>query len=455
MVCCSVSRRAVLQGVLALGVGSLAAGLAACAPASPAPAASPTPPQPSAAATPKLKGKLVFWGHATHPQDWVKEAFQKKYPEVECVWEHSGDWFTKLQAALAAGEGTPDLVWTEAGVNQDFGCRDLLLDITEQLTPIKDQFLPHKLEECFIAKTGKYVSIPSDAGNLMAWYYRPDLLEKAGWKEEIPDDWTYDMFFEITEMVKKNLGAYTFCFPKSGWSALWAMTLHQLGGSLYDSTGTKMTGCDEIGVEAMRLVKKLWDSGGGLDVEWWSPPYWAAVKAGQLVGDFAAGWARGFIEAEVKTEQEGLGKWRLALLPKAPDGVSQTAVWGGANLSSPKFTKVPELVWAYMEFAQASMEGCAILDAWGTTPAWIPYRQTSQFLDRTVPLFGDWKFNQLWEKAAASINPKFYRKAGYDTLMGVVQTEMMPMILGDISVEDGMKQLEAKLQAEHERVGCF
>ncbi len=448
-----VSRRDFLKGAASILAGSAAMSiLSACAPPTPAPTPTPAP----AGAVPRFEGaKLVFWGHATHPQDSIKEAFQKIHPEVEYVWEHSGDWFTKLQAAMAAGEGTPDLVWTEAGANQDFGCRDLLLDLTEHITPIKDEFLPHKLEECFIAKTGKYVSIPSDAGNMMAWYYRPDLLEKAGWKEEIPDDWTYDTFFEITAMVKENLGGYTFCFPKSGWSALWAMTLNQLGGSLYDNTGTKMTGTNEIGVDAMRLVKKLWDSGGGLDVDWWSPPYWAAIKAGQLVGDFAAGWARGFIEAEVKTPEEGLGKWRLALLPKAPNGVSQTAVWGGANLSSPKFTKVPDLVWEYMKFAHASMEGSAILDDWGTTPAWIPYRKTPQFLERTVKLFGEWRFNQLWEKAAATINTKYYRKAGYDSLMGVVNTEMMPMIRGEVSIEEGMKELEKKLQAEHERLGCF
>jgi len=402
----------------------------------------------------ELTGTLTWWGHATHPHDWTKVGFERKYPKITCNWEHSGDWDTKLAAAMAAGEGTPDLVWTEAGVNQDYGCRGLLLDLTEHITPIADQFLPHKVEECFIAKTGNYVSIPSDAGNAMAWYYRPDLLAKAGWTEEIPEDWTYDLFFEITEMVRKNLNAYTFCFPKGGWGALWTMTLNQLGGSVYDKTGTKMTGCDEIGVEAMLLVKKLWDSGGGLDVDWWSAPYWAGVKAGELVGDFGAGWCRGFIEAEI-TPEEGLGAWRLALLPKAPGGVSQTAVWGGANLSSPKFTKVPELVWAYMEYAHASMEGCALMDAWGCTPAWIPYRQSPLYLNRTVPLFGTWQFNQMWEKAVATMNVQFYRKAGYDTLTGVVHTEMMPMIRGEVPIEAGMKELEKKLLAEHDRVGCF
>jgi hypothetical protein len=72
-----------------------------------------------------------------------------------------------------------------------------------------------------------------------------------------------------------------------------------------------------------------------------------------------------------------------------------------------------------------------------------------------VKLFGEWRFNQLWEKAAATMNIKYYRKAGYDSLTGVVSTEMMPMIRGEVPIEEGMKALEKKLQAEHERLGCF
>src|SRR5205823_2509231 len=113
--------------------------------------------------------------------------------------------------------------------------------------------------------------------------------------------------------------------------------LHQLGGTVVSKDGQKITIGDDKGLHAMQIVKQLWDA-GGLDVGWWSPPYWAALKEGKLVGDFAAAWARGFWEAQLKESGDtgGVGQWRVAKFPTGDDIKYRTGVWGGAQLVNPK-----------------------------------------------------------------------------------------------------------------------
>jgi hypothetical protein len=62
----------------------------------------------------ELSGELIFWGHDDHPHDLAATGFVDKYPNVEWISPHPADWGTKFTAALAAGEGCPDLYWAEA-----------------------------------------------------------------------------------------------------------------------------------------------------------------------------------------------------------------------------------------------------------------------------------------------------------------------------------------------------
>ena len=279
-------------------------------------------------------GTVIFWGHDQHPIDLAAEGFVEKYPDVEWQSPHPADRGQKLRAAMAAGSGCPDLYWAEATEAQDFGCNDLLVDLTPELEQVKDQYHPLKWNETFLAKTGKNIGWPGDI-SVSGWYYRYDKLEELGYGDIDFETYTYDDFCEMSAEIAKA-GMYTFCFPASGWSALYMFILHQLGGTVVSKDGQTITTGDELGIEAMRIVKQLWDCGGGLDVGWWSAPYWAAIQEGELIGDFAAAWAKGFWEAQLKTPEQSAGYWRIAKFPTG-DGIKyRTGIWGGAQLICPK-----------------------------------------------------------------------------------------------------------------------
>lgn len=441
-----LSRRAFLR---TLGAGMAATWLAACVPAAPAPEA-PKAEQPAAAPPPKRR--LVFWGHDQHPIDLAGAGFVKSHPDIEWVSPHPADFGAKMQAAMAAGSDCPDLYWAEAFQAQDWGCAGLLTETTEHLKPVIDQYHPLKVAETFIAKTGQYVGWPGDI-SVSGWYYRVDKLEELGYGDMDFETWTYDDFAQMSAEIAKK-GMYTFCFPGAAWATIFMYVLHQMGGTTLSQDGLEIKVGDEKGIQAMSIVKKLYESGGGLDVEWWSPAYWAALQEGTLIGDFAAAWAKGFWEAQIKSPEQGAGKWRIAKFPTGPGIKYRTGIWGGAQLVSPKCAANRDDAIEFMKYALGSLEGTILVGGWGIIPAYRPYLASKEFLEGRSPIFGDWPFNQFWASQEKELSLEYFRPAGYGAVESAVGKVMPEIMKGEISVEDGMAKIVELATPDVERVMC-
>ena len=402
---------------------------------------------------PKLAGELIFWGHDQHPIDLAATGFVERNPDIKWVSPHPAERAQKMRAVMAAGSGCPDLYWAEATEAQDWGCNELLTDLTEEIGPYKDDFHPLKLNETFIAKTGKYIGWPGDI-SVSAYYYRPDKFAEAGFSDVDWDTLTYEDFALMSaEMAKQGL--YTFCFPGDGWSALYMYTLHQLGGTVVSQDDQTITAGDELGIQAMTLVKGLWDSGGGLDVAWWSAPYWAAIQEGTLVGDFAAAWAKGFWEAQIATAEAGIAGWRLAPFPTGAGIKYRSGVWGGAQLVNPKCSANRDNAIAYMKYAFGTIEGSALAGSWGIIPGYRPYLASPLFLRLKSPIFGEWLFNEFWAQQEKELSTEFFRPAGWGAVNTIIGREMMPIMMGEYSVEEGMQRIVELATPDFERTHCI
>jgi hypothetical protein len=399
-----------------------------------------------------VAGELIFWGHDQHPLDLAATGFVERNPEIEWVSPHPADRGQKFVAAMAAGSGCPDLYWAEATEAQDWGCNELLTDLTEELLPFKDQFHPLKLNETFIAKTGRNIGWPGDI-SVSAYYYRPDKFAEMGYGDVDWDKITYDDFCLMSAEIAKQ-GKYTFVFPADGWGALFMYTLHQLGGTAVSQDGQQITAGDDKGIAAMELVKKLWDSGGGLDVGWWSAPYWAAIQEGTMIGDFAPAWAKGFWEAQIQSSEAGIGQWRMAPFPTGPGIKYRSGVWGGAQMVNPKCSKNRDNAIAYMKYAFGSIEGAALAGSWGIIPGFRPYLSSPLFLMLKSPIFGEWMFNEFWAEQEKELSTEFFRPAGWGAVSTIIQREMPPIMTGEYSVKEGMERIVQLSTPDFERTMC-
>ncbi len=391
-----------------------------------------------------LTGTLVFWGHGDHPLDRIREAFLKKYPNVTLDWQQIVDHPAKFKTAMAAGTGAPDLYWAEADQVQLYGSQDALLETTDIITPQKDQFIPGKLAEAFVPSKNGYFGMPGDL-SVSGVYYREDLLKDMG--IEVPMDMMYEPdFLDILTKIaaaKKNAVLY----PKGGTfvaAAQWAWFDAQYGGSGPSTCDNSAITMDsEASIEAIKLIKKIYDTGATLQADFWTPEYWNAINTGQLVLDLVPAWGRGFWESNV--DPSVLGKWKLAPLPRAVKDGPRTGVWGGATLISPASTQNADLVKKFMHFAFGTMEGATAAGNWGIIPAYLPYLE-GPFQQMTTKLFGEQNTSEVWLMLAKELSTAFCRTAVYgaatsEKLVPVMDT----MITGGADIDETMKKLQSEI----------
>ncbi|MBX3081475.1 MAG: extracellular solute-binding protein [Anaerolineae bacterium] len=387
-----------------------------------------------------LTGKLTFWGHGSHPLDNIREAFLKKYPNVELDWQQIDDHAAKFKTAMAAGTGAPDLYWAEAYMVQQYGSVGALLETTDIVDKVKDKLIAGKLAEAWVPSKNGYFGMPGDL-SVSGLYYREDLLKEMG--IEISQDMMYEPdFLDILTKVAAA-GKKAVLYPKGGTfvaAAQWSWFDNQYGGSGPATCDNEsITLNDEAGLNAVKLIKKIYDTGSTLQADFWTPEYWNAINTGDLVIDLAPAWARGFWEANV--DASVLGKWRLAPMPRAVAGGPRTAVWGGATLISPATTQNPDLAKIFMEFAFASMEGATAAGNWGIIPPYIPYLE-GEFATMPTKLFGEQKIGQVWLDLAKELSTSFCRTAVYSAAVDEKLTPTMDsMITGGANIEETMQKI--------------
>ena len=399
-----------------------------------------------------VKGELVFWGHADHPIYDAGQAFMAKNPNVKFNHVEMADWPQKVEATFAAGSGAPDLIWFEATDIQKNARRKVLLETTEMVKKYEKDLPPAKLAEA--AYQGKYFGMCGDISPNNLWF-RPDILEKAGVKE-MGADIKYDEFLQLAKDVKAKTDSSLYImestFDGQGKLAYY-VPFYELGANVTDETGNEIQLDSEAGTQAMEYAKQAWDAKAGLDAGWFSPPYWAAIKAGKLAGTYSPPWMRGFFQTEVTSPDSGQGKWRNQLLPVYPGSKARSNVWGGATLTSTTQSKDnASLILKFMEYAFASTEGCTVTGNWGIIPPYLPWLKSYFKLTKQTLFESGYDWTGQIVKSLEQMRPDFYRMPGYGIWDANVAKYALPIFKGEKSVKDGVKEFATFVSSENKKL---
>jgi lactose/L-arabinose transport system substrate-binding protein len=398
--------------------------------------------------------ELIFWGYDGHPIDLAVEGFLQEHPEIAWHSPHPADYAKKITVALATGADLPDLYWATATEAQTWGCQKLLADLSEPLQPEIANYHPAKLAECFSARHDRYIGWPGDLG-LSGWYYRADKFKELGWDEAKLAALTWPDFITMAAELQQQ-GLYVCSFPAEGQSMLFFLILQQVGGTAVSQNGKRITIGNGKGIDAMYIVRNLWESGGGLNVPYGSDAYWTAIKEGRLIGDFAPASAKATWEANLQdaTDPTVLGNWRLAPLPTGDNIQHRSGIWGGAQLVMPKAAANKKNALLLMHYALATVDGADRYSAENLIPSYRPYLQSATCQAQRSPLFGDWSFCSFWANQEKELFPDYFRPAGWDAVDAAVQQEMMAIVLDAYSVEDGMSRIAEIARPEFDRTRC-
>ncbi len=252
-----ISRRRFLKSVGAVGLGSAALSLAACA----APSGTPSADGGSAAAAPS-ELKILMWSHFVPSNDeWFDEWATGWGAEngAEIVIDHIPHLEIAARAAaeVSAQEGHDIVEWNQ-GTSSPFLWKSNVIDLSDLVAEIEEKHGPY-------AEIGRQGGFDSSDGTWFAlpnYYirfpvlYRKDLWESIGMPDG-PDTWD-DVLAGGTELKAQGFpigfGLAHSADPNVTWRAL----LWCYGGSVQDKEGNVVINSEET-VAAVEMATALYN----------------------------------------------------------------------------------------------------------------------------------------------------------------------------------------------------
>ncbi|MGW3999449.1 ABC transporter substrate-binding protein [Amycolatopsis sp. NPDC004772] len=381
---------AALALAAALAVGCSSGGTSS------APAAA-TGTQDSVDAALKAGGEITYWSWTPSAKDQVA-AFQKEYPNVKVNYVNAGtnkEEYTKLQNAIKAGSGAPDVAQIEYYALPQFALTDSLADL--------NQFGFGSFEKDYSASTWAQVKngngiygLPQDSGP-MALFYNKEVFDKNG--IAVPKTWA-----EYIEAAKKLHAAdpTKYITSDTGDPGFVLSMIWQAGGRPFTVDGRNVK--VDFGDAGTKKWTAMWDQliqGKQLaPVKEWSDDWFRALGDGTISSLVTGAWMPGNFISSVPG---GAGKWAVAPMPTY-DGKPVTAENGGSAQSVVKQSKNPALAAGFVRWLNHA-GGVQPFIKSGGFPSTTADLTSPAFVDEALPYFGGQKVNQVLTQASKDVAP--------------------------------------------------
>lgn len=441
-----VSRRAFVTaaGVAASGAGTLC--LAACG----ATAQTDT----SAAARSAAPVTFQYWDWAAVWQDLVGELakqFSGARPNVTVQWEITGDYWTKLQVAVA-GDTAPDS-WRMNGPNlPQWSSLGLLEDISPFVNKDKDAAASLKAMTPVIAeytKRGvKQWTMPFGQAISGIIAYNTEILKTEGlappselWAKNA---WTWAALQEYAGKLTRRDGSRHGLFVDRNSETGWLPYVNANGGSLFDKEGKRSA---INGPQAREALEYLANLSARLQVTPMPPELQQENAETRFLNGKLAMWPQGSWQIKDLNLKAKNIKWDLAPVPIAP----QTKKNGGTNqmasIAMAKTSKQKDNVWEWQKFIGSKAGQDTIARA-----EFFPARTDSAEQIYYKPELGP-ASRPLMRDVLKVVQPlPWLDVAGNTTGWGpIVSPLIAKMFDGQLGTRDGVQQMHDQLNAAIER----
>ena len=232
------------------------------------------------------------------------EVYKKTNPDaninVDVVSLSKEDVYVKLQTALAGGgSGLPDIVLLEDYVSGKYlnTFPGSFADLTDSFD--YSQFLDFKVDA--VTVDGKTYAVPFDTG-ATALYYREDILEQAGYKEEDMQDLTWDEFIKIGKDVTEKTGTPMIVEIANNKTSLVRAMMQSCGLWYYDQNGDINITNNEALKAAFETISEMKEAGILYEAES-TEGRAAALNNGQVASVVNAPW---FISSIKQAEDQSV-----------------------------------------------------------------------------------------------------------------------------------------------------
>ncbi|MEU1423311.1 sugar ABC transporter substrate-binding protein [Kitasatospora sp. NPDC005751] len=342
---------------------------------------------------------LTFWTWAPN-MDKTVALFEQKYPKIKVDIVNAGQSateYTKLQTAVKAGSGGPDVAQVEY-----FALPELAL--SKRLVNLKD-YGAAALESKFAASAWSQVAIadgvyaiPQDTGP-MAMFYNKKILDEL--KIEPPKTWAE---FEAAAVKIKASDPKRFITSIDPGDAGGVDSLiWQAGGRPFQQTdSTSVTvklqdaGAKKTADLWTSLInRKLVDTAPGWTNEWWQ-----SMGSGQYAMWIIGAWAPGNIASTIP---DTAADWRAAPIPQWSASENVSSENGGSSVAVTSSSKNKAAAAAFAIWLNSDPQAVRSLSANGLFPATDELLKDPAFLDQPVQGLGGQKANQVFADSSAAV----------------------------------------------------
>jgi multiple sugar transport system substrate-binding protein len=284
---------------------------------------------------------LEFWSWVGGLDNTVKD-FEKAYPNIKIHVNNVGNGpteYQKLQTALKAGSGAPDVAQIEYDFLPSFIVTDGLADMAAYgANDAKEYFVPWTWGQ--VSPDGKSVfGIPQDSGPF-ALNYNKKIFDQYGLS--VPKTW--EEYAQEAEKLAKASGGKVKMGHFYPTQAPWLIGLAWASGGIFFKTQGD-TWIQTLNNAAAEKTLTYWNDlvkkGYVSTIPGFTAEYYTALGAGQIASSVEAAWGPGVTAASLIDKTAG--EWRAAPLPQWSKGDPlRSGNWGGSCDAVTKQSKHPK-----------------------------------------------------------------------------------------------------------------
>ncbi|TFD90696.1 sugar ABC transporter substrate-binding protein [Cryobacterium lactosi] len=340
---------------------------------------------------------LTVWAWAPAVED-IATAFEKKYPKITVDVVNAGtgnDQYIKLQNAIKAKSGAPDVAQIEYYALPQFALSDALVDLSD--------FGMDSLEDQYTASTwgsvnldGGVYALPQDSGP-MAMFYNKAVFDQYGLT--VPTTW--DEYIATAEQLHAaNPNAYIT--NDTGDAGFATSMIWQAGGQPFtttDSTDVALNLQDEGSKKFADTWNQLIENDLIAPTASWSDEWYRGLGDGTIATLNIGAWMPGNLESGVP---EAAGNWRVAPLPVYEAGDTASAENGGGGDAVLAQSKNKLAAAGFVEFMNSG-EGTQISIDAGGFPSTVADLESDEFLGYESEYFGGQKINEVLVQSASDV----------------------------------------------------
>ncbi|GLJ80753.1 multiple sugar transport system substrate-binding protein [Microbacterium imperiale] len=343
-------------------------------------------------------GEITYWSW-TPSAEAQAEAFMAKYPEVTVNVVNAGtntEEYTKLQNALKAGSGAPDVVQIEYYAFPQFALTEGLLDLAPYgFADLEDDYTASTWNS--VDFDGKVYGLPQDSGP-MALFYNKTVFDQYG--IAVPTTW--DEYIEAARQLTAADPSKKIT-NDTGDAGFATSMIWQAGGQPFTAEGTDVT--IDLADEGSKKWADTWNTLVEEDLlastSSWSDEWFTGLGDGSIATLIIGAWMPGNLVSSVP---DAAGDWRVAPMPTY-DGTPVSAENGGGGQAVTSQSKNPALAAAFLKWLNNDEESLTIFAESGGFPSTNAQLESDEFLGQEAEYFGGQKINEVLVQAAKDVRP--------------------------------------------------